>query len=167
MSKTIKPGTEVDIDVALAQAAQADREEEVGEEANTSVDDFLKNLPNPSSTLQFKIAGTTFKFELPDTSFEALIEMNEKAAVFAEVFKDGGSKTIGDFKKYKVSEDLAREISLMSQCAVSPTWKPLDFMKVAKESGLTFGAIRREFSQWYTDSLSYDVGAEVLAEKKD
>lgn len=168
MSKVTK-GTEVDIDVAIAQSIQEDKMEQMAEEnsANTSVDDFLKSLPNPSSTLSFVIGKTTFTFELPATSFEALIAMNEESAVFAEVFKDGGAKTIGDFKKYKVSEELAREISLMSQCAVSPKWKPLDFMKVAKESGLVFGAIRREFSTWYTDSLSYDVGAEVLAEKKD
>lgn len=168
MSK-IAPGTEVDIDVAFAQAAQ----EEIAEQRvaladdNPSVDDFLKNLPNPSSTLSFVVSGTTFKFELPDTSFESLIAMNEQANTFAEVFQNDGAKLTGDFKKFKVSEELAKEISLMAQCAVSPKWKPMDYMKVCKLSGLVFGAIRREFSQWYTDSLSYDLGAEVLEQKKD
>lgn len=170
MSKhTVTPGTEVDIDVAFAQAAQETEHEEMAEvnSDNPSVDDFLKNLPNPASILKFKISGTTFTFELPETSFEGLIQMNEEAGAFAEVFKDGGSRTIGDFKKYKVSEDLAREISLMSQCAVSPAWKPLDYMRLSKESGLIFGQIRRIFSDWYTDSLSYDIGTEIVSAKKD
>ena len=168
MSKTLKPGTEVDIDVAFAQAAQETEQEEMAEaSANTSIDDFLKNLPNPSSTLKFKIANAKFEFSLPESSFEGLIQMNEEAAVFAEVFKDNGSRTIGDFKKYKVSEDLAREISLIVQCSVSPKWSNLDYMRLAREQGLIFGQIRRLFSDWYSDSLSYDIGTEIVSAKKD